>query len=125
MFLVGAGGAPNPIFVSPTCAAKRSSDWFSPRARTVVYYLEMASACIFAMRAEEGLVAARKGMEISDHRYDLGWGYGAILSSIFLVTRGSVRAGLELADEARRRLQATAALMPVLRKNDQRKLEMC
>jgi tetratricopeptide (TPR) repeat protein len=97
--------------------------------RHALFHMSMASACSFTMRIADGLAAAKRAMEITehmdphdqrqlaDHRLGAGflgaaridvvldayWSIAAGLSSVFLIRSGSVTEGLRLLDQARRR----------------------
>jgi class 3 adenylate cyclase len=72
--------------------------------RHASFYVTMTAACMWARRPVEGLAAARRAMDIGARAgNDVAWAFGAILGSSFLVRRGSVAEGLELANQARQR----------------------
>jgi len=72
----------------------------------ITYHVTMAQAWSVAMRVEEGLLAARSAMEVSERfGSDLGWAYGAGFCSGFLICKGLIAEGLNLAEEARKRAE--------------------
>jgi DNA-binding winged helix-turn-helix (wHTH) protein/tetratricopeptide (TPR) repeat protein len=84
--------------------AKQPESW-----RHAVYYYSMASAYHPTMQIGEGLAAAKRAMEISEHlEVDALWPSAAILTSSFLISSGSPTEGLQLADQARRRADPIA-----------------
>jgi class 3 adenylate cyclase/tetratricopeptide (TPR) repeat protein len=73
-------------------------------ARHALFYIHLAAACIATSRICDGLAAGKRAMEISE-RLDLDvlWPSAAVLTSVLLISSGSVTEGLQLAHEARRR----------------------
>jgi DNA-binding winged helix-turn-helix (wHTH) protein/tetratricopeptide (TPR) repeat protein len=68
------------------------------------FYTAMAAACVWAHRINEGIEAGRRAMEIGDQtKNEVAWINGAIFTSLFLVFRGALAEGLDLANEARKR----------------------
>ena len=77
-------------------------------ARHALFYIHLATACAATSRIGDGLAAGKRAMEISerlDHRFlrDAYWSNAAVITSLFLISSGSVTGGLQLAQEARRR----------------------
>jgi class 3 adenylate cyclase len=73
-----------------------------------MFYVSMAAACSWTVEIGDGLAAAKRAMEISEHLdqpslRDTIWSIAAMVSSLFQIRSGSVADGLHLADEARRR----------------------
>jgi tetratricopeptide (TPR) repeat protein len=67
------------------------------------FYVTKASSFIWTMRTKEGLDDARRAAEIGARSQWETWFWGAILSSFFLVARGEIAEGLELAKQVRER----------------------
>jgi tetratricopeptide (TPR) repeat protein len=72
--------------------------------RQVHFYFSMVGAYMFALRRADGLVAAKRAMEICDRLgLDGLWCVAAALLCQLLVHSGSLSEGLRLADQARHR----------------------
>jgi len=77
-------------------------------ARHALFYIHLATVCFATSRIGDGLAAGKRAMEISerlDHPFlrDAYWSNAAVITSLFLISSGSVTEGLQLARQARRR----------------------
>jgi DNA-binding winged helix-turn-helix (wHTH) protein/tetratricopeptide (TPR) repeat protein len=72
--------------------------------RHALFYISMAVAYSWTRRIDDGLATSKRAMEISE-RLNLNgaWSVAAAISSLMLISSGSVAEGLRLADQARRR----------------------
>ena len=78
--------------------------------RHALFYIYMAAAYLSAKRIGDGLAAGKRAMEISERLDqpllgDLWWSNAAVVTSLLLISSGSVTEGLQLAHQARRRAE--------------------
>jgi tetratricopeptide (TPR) repeat protein len=77
-------------------------------ARHALFYIHLATVCVFTSRCGDGLAAGKRAMEISERLdqpflRDVYWSNAAVITSFFLISSGAVTEGLQLAHQARRR----------------------